>query len=80
MEARTVKRLKRLLEEQIKQGHGDYIVFVTDDEECNGYHALWYAGETPETMEKEQREYCEEINHDIELVEKGENSKAYYIG
>ena len=80
MEAITVKRLKRLLEEQIKQGHGDYIVFVTDDEECNGYHALWYAGETPATMTEENRKYCEDYNHDISLVEKGKDSKAYYVG
>lgn len=80
MNALTISRLAKDLEKEIRKGHGDYIVFVTDDEEGNGYHALWYDGETPSTMTDSNREYCEEHNYDISLVEKGKNSKSYYIG
>ena len=80
MKALTIDDLIIMLKKQSQKGHGDYIVFVTDDEEANGYHALWYAGETPETMTKKNREYCEECNCDISLVEKGKYSKAYYVG
>ena len=80
MGALTIKKLRELLDKEISKGHGDYIVFVTDDEEGNGYHALWYNGETPATMEDDTRKYVEEINHDISLVGTGKNSKAYYVG
>lgn len=80
MGALTINDLLRMLKKEADKGHGDYIVFVTDDEEANGYHALWFQGETPETMIEEQRKYCEEQNCDISLVEKGKNSKSYYIG
>ena len=80
MGALTINDLIRMLRKQQKLGHGNYVVFVTDDEEANGYHALWYAGETPATMTEENRKYCEDYNHDISLVEKGKDSKAYYVG
>ena len=80
MGALKISDLYRMLAKQIEKGHGDYVVFVTDDEEANGYHALWFAGETPATMDASQRKYCEDCNCDISLVEKGKESKAYYIG
>lgn len=80
MEALTISRLAKILKEEEKKGHGDYIVFVTDDEEANGYHALWYAGETPRTMDDLTRKHCEDYNCDISLVKTGKNSKAYYVG
>ena len=80
MLALTIKDLYKDLKKEIDDGHGDYVIFVTDDEEGNGYHALWYHGETPKTMGDEQRMYCEQLNHDISIVDTGENSKAYYLG
>ena len=79
MKALTVAKLYEDLKKQVKLGHGDYIVFVTDDEECNGYHALWFDGQVPTDMSAEDREYAEEINHDLPLV-KNNTNKAYYIG
>ena len=37
----SVKELAELLNQAVKQDKGDYIVLVSDDEECNGYHELW---------------------------------------
>lgn len=50
----------------------------TDDEEGNGYHALWYKGQTPKQMGK-NRPYFENANHDISLLVNG-TSKAVYLG
>ena len=37
----TVKELAELLNRAVAENKGDYIVLVSDDEECNGYHELW---------------------------------------
>lgn len=44
MKPRTVYELRRTLDILISQGKGDHIVMVSDDEECNGFHALWDEG------------------------------------
>lgn len=38
----TVKDLYEACKKQIENGNGDKIVLVTNDEEANGYHALFY--------------------------------------
>ena len=78
MKALTIRDLAKCILKEMEKGHGDYVVFVTDDEEANGYHALWYKGETPDTMSEETREYCEDNNHDLSVLE--DKDKAYYIG
>lgn len=40
----SVKELAALLDKAIKEGKGDCAVLVSDDEECNGYHELWWKG------------------------------------
>ena len=37
----SVKELAELLNKAVAENKGDYIVLVSDDEECNGYHELW---------------------------------------
>lgn len=78
MRALTINDLAKYILKELDKGHGDYTVFVTDDEEGNGYHALWYAGETPDTMSKTTREFYEDNNHDLSVLEN--KDKAYYIG
>lgn len=51
----TVKELAELLNQAVKQDKGDYIVLVSDDEECNGYHELW----TPVFRQGEDVQFCE---------------------
>jgi hypothetical protein len=36
-----VKELAHLLSLAVKEGYGDYVVQVSDDEECNGYHPIY---------------------------------------
>lgn len=38
----TVKELLKLCQEEIKKGHGDYSIMISDDDEGNGYHYLWF--------------------------------------
>lgn len=42
MEPMTIKRLKKLCEEQIAKGNGDKIVVLSDDDEGNGFHECLY--------------------------------------
>ena len=82
MSCLTINMLFKELKRRIEKGEGDYVIFVTDDEEGNGYHALWYNGQTPAEMLKKGNdldlEYFEEINHDLDVFE--DKSKALYLG
>lgn len=42
MKAITVKQLKQECERQIKLGNGDKAIMISDDDEGNGFHYLWY--------------------------------------
>ena len=46
----TVKELKKLCEDQIKKGNGDKIIMISDDDEGNGYHYLWYSFASPDEL------------------------------
>lgn len=82
MKALTIKDLVRILNKELLKGHDDYVVFVTDDEEANGYHALWFEGQTAKEIEKTQgkinRQYIEDTNCDLSVLE--DKDKAYYLG
>ena len=39
----TVKELAKLCQEEIKKGHGDCSIMLSNDDEGNGYHYLWYS-------------------------------------
>lgn len=43
MKALTVKDLKKECEKQIKMGNGDKTIMISDDDEGNGFHYLWYS-------------------------------------
>ncbi len=38
----TVKQLKELCEKQIKKGNGDKHILISNDDEGNGFHTLFY--------------------------------------
>lgn len=78
MKALTVKDLAIYFAKEYEKGHQDYVVFVTDDEEGNGYHALWFMGQCASDMSKENKEYSEQINHDLRVLK--DTKKAIYIG
>lgn len=39
----TVKDLLKLCQDEIKKGHGDCSVMISNDDEGNSYHYLWYS-------------------------------------
>ena len=41
-EPMTVKELYELAEALVKDGYGDKEILISDDEEGNGYHKVWY--------------------------------------
>lgn len=42
MKAMTVNDLEKACKEQIKKGNGDKIILLSDDDEGNGFHTLFY--------------------------------------
>ena len=42
MHALTVEELKKYCEAQIKKGNGKKVIMISDDDEGNGFHYLWY--------------------------------------
>lgn len=55
----TVTEIKNRLEELEKNGMGDCPVFLTDDEEGNGYHGCWCNATTWNELEldEDEKEY-----------------------
>lgn len=51
MGALKVKDLYAYMKREIDNGRGDYAILVTDDDEANGYHYLWYGPQTIEEAE-----------------------------
>lgn len=49
----TVNQLKKLCNEEIAKGHGDYAIMISNDDEGNGFHYLWYSFATLQEMEDE---------------------------
>ena len=39
----TVEQLKKYCEEEIKQGNGNKVIMISDDDEGNNFHYLWYS-------------------------------------
>jgi hypothetical protein len=74
----TVNQLLKNLQELKKKGYGDAQIFITDDEECNGYHAMWYVGEAAGEMPASRRRDCEELNCDKSILD--DTKMAVYMG
>lgn len=39
----TVKQLLKLCQDEIKKGNEDCSIMLSDDDEGNGYHYLWFS-------------------------------------
>ena len=39
----TIKQLLELCKKEIVKGNGNKFIMISDDDEGNGYHYLWYA-------------------------------------
>ena len=43
MKMRTINDLAKLVDAEIKKGNGEKMIMLSDDDEGNGYHGLYYA-------------------------------------
>lgn len=74
----TVNELLKNLQELKAKGYGNAPIFITDDEECNGYHGMWYVGEAAGEMPADRKRDCEELNYDLDCLE--DKNMAVYMG
>jgi hypothetical protein len=65
MEPITVKQLFELCEEQIVKGNEDKKIMISQDDEGNGFHYLWYSFSTPEEAGVDELD----INEDVAKLE-----------
>ena len=52
MKALTINDLMNECKKQIKLGNGNKTIMISQDDEGNGYHYLWYSFTTMEQMEE----------------------------
>ena len=52
MKALTIKDLYKECEKEIKKGNANKTIMISQDDEGNGYHYLWYAFTPMEVMEE----------------------------
>lgn len=57
MKPLTIKELAVECAKQIGKGNGDKVIMISDDDEGNGYHYLWYSFTTVKDYENEVKEY-----------------------
>ena len=59
MDVITVKQLYKECKKQIDAGNGNKVIMISDDDEGNGYHYLWYSFSNDV---KELTEYAKDLN------------------
>jgi hypothetical protein len=52
MEQLTVKQLKKFVDKAIREGYGDRMIVISDDNEGNGFHGMFYGFTTFTQKEK----------------------------
>jgi len=57
MGALTVKQLAVIVNDLVKEGYGEKHILISDDDEGNGYHTLFYPFITDKKTIKECSEY-----------------------
>lgn len=54
MKPLTVKDLLEACVDEVERGNADKVIMISDDDEGNGYHYLWYDFMTVKNYEREQ--------------------------
>lgn len=62
MQQLTVKTLLELCKKEIKKGNGDKLIVISDDNEGNGFHGLFYA--FTQVQGKENKDYFKTLLND----------------
>ena len=70
MKALTIKDLYDECQKQIIKGNGDKVIMISDDDEGNGYHYLWYAfTNAKEILEDEKYPVYSDFSENIAKIE-----------
>ena len=67
MEQMTVKELYKLVQAEMKKGNGDKLIVISDDNEGNGYHGMFF-GFTSKDLEYLQDDIYDSITNDIDKI------------
>lgn len=61
----TIKELRDRLDQAVKAGLGELQIVISDDNEGNGFHGLFYGLTFPQkTVSKKDKEYRKSLIHD----------------
>lgn len=60
----TVKDLLKFTEQAVKEGHGDKVIHLSDDDEGNGFHKMYYRF----TLVTELNEQINGLNKDTDII------------
>lgn len=66
----TVKELYQECRKEINNGNGDKVIMISNDDEGNGYHYLWYSftNEVGEIMEYQPMEVDKRIAKEEDTI------------
>lgn len=76
----TVKELIASLKKLDSKGYGNFPIFISDDEEGNGFHGLWFGPEAARDMDTETAENLAAINYDLSCIEPDLRDCIIYLG
>lgn len=68
MKQLTIKDLKKACDVAIKEGLGDKIIVISDDNEGNAYHGLFYTFTQIEESVKEYYKIYDSVEKDINKI------------
>lgn len=68
MKQLTVKDLLAICKKEVQKGNGDRIIVISDDNEGNAYHGLFYHFTIIDESEKEFFEVYDSQEHDINKI------------
>ena len=64
----TVKELKKLVDQEIKNGNGNRMIVISDDNEGNGFHGMFYGFTIINPKEKDWYPISDSCSDDIDKV------------
>lgn len=64
----TVKRLRELCDIYVNNGYGDRLIVISDDNEGNGFHGMFYGFTIVDDEEKDAYPINDSNSDDIEKI------------
>ena len=64
----TINQLKMLCEKEIKKGNGNKMIVLSDDNEGNGYHGMFYGFTEIEKGEEQYFDIYDSVSENINEI------------